>query len=94
MENLSSRWRFRTDMFTVLRGNGTAFSIFQKLRMRECMRVRSNITPEVERTEEDSKIREIEWRNPFGFFFLPPGTVKEPKTSSPYYYVVIAKLNL
>ena len=85
------------DMFTVLRGNGTAFSIFQKLRMRECMRVRSNITPEVERTEEDSKIREIEWRNPFGFFFLPPGTVKEPKTPSPYYYqryVVIAKLNL
>ena len=61
------------------------------------MRVRSNITPEVERTEEDSKIREIEWRNPFGFFFLPPGTVKEPKTPSPYYYqryVVIAKLNL
>ena len=50
------------------------------------MRVRSNITPEVERTEEDSKIREIEWRNPFGFFFLPPGTVKEPKTPSPYYY--------
>ena len=49
------------------------------------MRVRSNITPEVERTEEDSKIREIEWRNPFGFFFLPPGTVKEPKTPSPYY---------
>ena len=47
--------------------------------MKECTRVRSNTTPEVEWTEADSKIREIEWRNPFGFFFLPPGTVKEPK---------------
>ena len=53
-----------------------------------------NVEIEVEWTEADSKIREIEWRNPFGFFFLPPGTVKEPKTPFPYYYVVIAKLNL
>ena len=94
MENLSSRWRFRTDMSSVRSASGTAYLIFQKLQMKECTRVRSNTTPEVEWTEEDSKIREIEWRNPFGFFFLPPRTVKEPKTPSPYYYVVIAKFNL
>ena len=57
------------DMFSVRNESGTAYLMFQKLRMKECMRVRSNITPEVERTEEDSKIREIEWRNPFDFFF-------------------------
>ena len=72
MENLSSRWRFRTDMSSVRSASGTAYLIFQKLQMKECTRVRSNTTPEVEWTEEDSKIREIEWRNPFGFFFLPP----------------------
>ena len=85
--NLSSRWRFRTDMSSVRSASGTAYLIFQKLQMKECTRVRSNTTPEVEWTEADSKIREIEWRNPFGFFFLPPGTVKEPKTPSPYYSV-------
>nr|WP_330412489.1 hypothetical protein [Blautia obeum] len=84
-------------MSSVRSASGTAYLIFQKLQMKECTRVRSNTTPEVEWTEADSKIREIEWRNPFGFFFLPPGTVKEPKTPSPYYYqryVVIAKFNL
>ncbi len=69
MENLSSRWRFRTDMSSVRSASGTAYLIFQKLQMKECTRVRSNTTPEVEWTEADSKIREIEWRNPFGFFF-------------------------
>ena len=43
------------DMFTVLRGSGTAYLIFQKLQMKECTRVRSNTTPEVEWIEADSK---------------------------------------
>ena len=55
MENLSSRWRFRTDMSSVRSASGTAYLIFQKLQMKECTRVRSNTTPEVERTEADSK---------------------------------------
>ena len=66
MENLSSRWRFRTDMSSVRSASGTAYLIFQKLRMKECMRVRSNITLEAEWTEEDDKNQ----RNPFDFFFL------------------------
>ena len=70
MENLSSRWRFRTDMSSVRSASGTAYLIFQKLQMKECTRVRSNTTPEVEWTEADSKIREIEWRNPYALFLL------------------------
>ena len=58
------------DMSSVRSESGTAYLIFQKLQMKECTRVRSNTTPEVEWTEADSKIREIEWRNPFDFFFL------------------------
>ena len=46
--------------------SGTAYLIFQKLRMKECMRVRSNITLEAEWTEEDDKNQ----RNSFDFFFL------------------------
>lgn len=57
------------DMFTVLRGNGTAFSIFQKLRMRECMRVRSNITLEAEWTE-DAKNQRNRVEKSVRFLFL------------------------
>ena len=81
MENLSSRWRFRTDMSSVRSASGTAYLIFQKLQMKECTRVRSNTTPEVEWTEADSKIREIEWRNPFGFFFSATGDSKRAKNT-------------
>ena len=70
MENLSSRCRFRMDMSSVRSTSGTAYLIFQKLQMKECTRVRSNTTPEVEWTEADSKIREIEWRNPLDFFLI------------------------
>ena len=83
MENLSSRWRFRTDMSSVRSASGTAYLIFQKLQMKECTRVRSNTTPEVEWTEADSKIREIEWRNPFGFFFSATGDSKRAKNTVP-----------
>ena len=55
MENLSSRWRFRTDMSSVRSASGTAYLIFQKLQMKECTRVRSNTTPEVEWTEAEAK---------------------------------------
>ena len=44
---------------------------------------RSNTTPEVEWTEADSKIREIEWRNPFGFFFSATGDSKRAKNTVP-----------
>ena len=54
------------DMSSVRSASGTAYLIFQKLRMKECMRVRSNITLEAEWTEEDDKNQ----RNPFDFFFL------------------------
>ena len=54
------------DMSSVRSECGTAYWIFRKLRMKECMRVRSNITLEAEWTEEDDKNQ----RNPFDFFFL------------------------
>lgn len=54
------------DMSSVRSESGTVYLIFQKLRMKECMRVRSNITLEAEWTEEDDKNQ----RNPFDFFFL------------------------
>lgn len=54
------------DMSSVRSESGTVYLIFQKLRMKECMRVRSNITLEAEWTEEDDKNQ----RNSFDFFFL------------------------
>ncbi len=57
----SRAWRIcRVDggfvrMSSVRSASGTAYLIFQKLQMKECTRVRSNTTPEVEWTEADSK---------------------------------------
>ena len=45
------------DMSSVRSESGTAYLIFQKLRMKECMRVRSNITLEAEWTEDTKNQR-------------------------------------
>lgn len=70
MENLSSRCRFRMDMSSVRSECGTAYWIFQKLRMKECMRVRSNITLDAEWTEEDAKNQRNRVEKSVRFLFL------------------------
>lgn len=45
------------DMSSVRSESGTAYLIFQKLRMKECMRVRSNITLEAEWIEDTKNQR-------------------------------------
>lgn len=57
------------DMFSVRDESGTAYLMFQKLRMKECMRVRSNITLEAEWTE-DAKNQRNRVEKSVRFLFL------------------------
>lgn len=58
------------DMFSVRNESGTAYLMFQKLRMKECMRVRSNITLDAEWTEEDAKNQRNRVEKSVRFLFL------------------------
>lgn len=57
------------DIFSVRNESGTAYLMFQKLRMKECMRVRSNITLEAEWTE-DAKNQRNRVEKSVRFLFL------------------------
>ena len=69
------------DMSSVWSESGTAYVIFQKLRMKECMRVRSNITLEAEWTEEDDKNQRNRVEKSIRFLFSATGDSKIAKNT-------------
>ena len=71
------------DMSSVRSESGTAYLIFQKLRMKECMRVRSNITLEAEWTEEDDKNQRNRVEKSIRFLFSATGDSKRAKNTVP-----------
>ena len=71
------------DMSSVRSESGTAYLMFQKLRMKECMRVRSNITLDAEWTEEDAKNQRNRVEKSIRFLFSATGDSKRAKNTVP-----------